>query len=162
MLNTISGLPAHPFLAHVVAIMVLVTALLAGLVVLWPAARRRIGGPVAFVAVGTLLAVPLTVGAGRWLQHNVMNSEILMHHAGLGEQLVLWSALLSIAMIFWWALHTPLFGDDVAPSPAMVRRIGVAATGAATLVFAVISAWLVVRIGHTGAQAVWGGMTCCR
>lgn len=55
MLNTVGGLPAHPLLAHVVAIFVPLTALLAILVVVWPAARRRIGGASLFVATGTLM-----------------------------------------------------------------------------------------------------------
>lgn len=160
MLETINGLPAHPLLAHLVAVLVPVTALLAVLVVLWPAARRRIGGATAFVAAGTLLAIPLATTAGSWLQHRVMGSAILRHHAALGGQLVVWSALLTIAMICWWALHTPLFAAEVGTLSPMVRRIGVGLTGAGTLLFAATSTWLVVRIGHTGAEAMWGGMAC--
>ncbi|MEB3034006.1 hypothetical protein [[Mycobacterium] nativiensis] len=161
MLDTISGLPAHPLLAHLVAILVPATALLAVLAVLWPAARRRIGGAALFVAAGTLVAIPLTTAAGSWLQPRVMmGGEVLQHHATLGGQLLVWSALLTIAMICWWALHTPLFADDVGALPPTVRRIGITLTGAGTLVFAAVSTWLVVRIGHTGAQSMWGGMAC--
>lgn len=124
MLDTINGLPAHPLLAHLVAALVPVTALLAVLIVLRPGARRRIGGGALFVAVGTLAAIPLTTTAGSWLQQRVMGGEILDRHATLGAQLVLWTALLTIAMIVWWALHTP------------------------------------IRIGHTGAQSMWGAMGC--
>lgn len=162
MLNTVNGLPAHPLFAHVVAILVPVTALLAVLVVLWPTARRRVSGASLFVAIGTLVAIPLTTAAGSWLQERVMGSEILRRHAELGGQLVLWFALLTIAMVFWWALHTPLFADEVATLSPVVRRNAIALVGAVTLLFAVVSTWSVVRIGHTGAQAVWGGMTCCK
>lgn len=122
MLNTVGGLPAHPLLAHVVAIFVPLTALLAILVVGWPAARRRIGGASLFVATGTLMAIPLTTSAGGWLQQRVMGSETLSRHAALGGQLVLWSALLTIAMVFWWALHTPLFADEIATRPVGPAR----------------------------------------
>lgn len=161
MLNTVGGLPAHPLLAHVVAIFVPLTALLAILVVGWPAARRRIGGASLFVATGTLMAIPLTTSAGGWLQQRVMGSETLSRHAALGGQLVLWSALLTIAMVFWWALHTPLFADEIATRP-VARRGAMMLAGAATLLFAAIATWSVVQIGHTGAQAVWGGMLCCK
>jgi hypothetical protein len=77
VLNTVGGLPAHPLLAHVVAIFVPLTALLAILVVVWPAARRRIGGASLFVATGTLMTIPLTTSAGGWLQQRVMGSETL-------------------------------------------------------------------------------------
>lgn len=160
MLDTINGLPAHPLLAHLVAALVPVTALLAVLAVLWPAARRRLGGAALFVAVGTLMAIPLTTTAGSWLQQRAMGGEILHRHAALGSQLIPWSALLTIAMIAWWALHTPLFAEEVGALSPTVRRIGVTVAGAGTLVFAAVSTWLVVRIGHTGAQAMWGGMAC--
>ncbi len=160
MLDTIDGLPAHPLLAHLVAVLVPATALLAIVAVLWPAARRRVSGAASFVAVGTLVAIPLTTTAGSWLQQRVMGGEILHRHAALGAQLVLWSALLAVAMIVWWALHTPLFADEVGALPPAIRRIGVTATGAGALIFAAVSTWLVIRIGHTGAQSLWGGMDC--
>lgn len=162
MLDTVNGLPAHPLLAHVVAIFVPLTALLAVLVVLWPAARRRVNGAPLFVAVGTLIAIPLTTTAGDWLRQRVMDSEILRRHAALGGQLVFWFALLTIAMVLWWALHTPLFANEVATLSQMVRRTAIAIVGAATLLLAFVSTWSVVRIGHSGAEAVWGGMTCCK
>jgi hypothetical protein len=162
MLDTVAGLPAHPLLAHVVAIFMPLTALLALLMVVWPAARRRIGGAALFVATGTLLAIPLTTSAGGWLQQHVMGSESLSRHAAMGGQLVLWSALLTIAMVAWWTLHTPLFVDEMAALPPVVRLSAVVVAGAATLLFAAIAAWSVVQIGHTGAGAVWGGMLCCK
>lgn len=160
-MNTINGLPVHPLLAHMVAILVPLSALLAVLTVLWPAARRRIGGASLFLAVVTLTTIPLTTRSGGWLQQHVMDSEILRRHAVLGEQLVLWFALLTIAMVVWWVLHTPLFADDVGALPPIVRRGSIVIGGAATLLFAVVATWSVVRAGHAGAQAVWGGMTCC-
>jgi hypothetical protein len=114
LLDTVNGLPAHPLLAHVVAIFVPLTALLAVLVVLWPAVRRRVNGAPLFVAAGTLIAIPLTTTAGDWLRQSVMDSEILRRHAALGAQLVFWFGLLTIAMVLWWALHTPLFANEVA------------------------------------------------
>ncbi|KLO27899.1 hypothetical protein ABW16_15145 [Mycolicibacter heraklionensis] len=161
VLTTIGGLPAHPLVAHLAAVMIFVTAVLAIVVVFWPAARRRIGGPLLFVAAGTLMAIPLTTGAGNWLQSQVMGSAVLQVHARLGGQIIVWSALLMIALICWWAGHTPLFADVVGALPLAVRRIGIAIAGTGTVLSAVASVWLVVRIGHTGAQAVWGSMGCC-
>lgn len=145
-----------------VAIFVPLTALLAVLVVLWPAARRRVGGASLFLAAGTLIAIPVTTSAGEWMRHRVMNSEILDRHAALGTQLVFWFALLTIAMVLWWALHTPLFESETGTLSPTVRRTAVAIAGAGTILLAVISTWSVVRIGHSGAEAVWGGMTCCK
>jgi hypothetical protein len=154
VLDTVNGLPAHPLLAHVVAIFVPLTALGAVLVVLWPAARRRVSGASLFVAVGTLIAIPVTTTAGDWLRQRVMDSEILRRHAALGGQLVFWFALLTIAMVSWWALHTPLFANEVVTLSPVVRRTAIAIAGAATLLLAVVSTWSVVQIGHSGAEAV--------
>jgi hypothetical protein len=161
LLDTVNGLPAHPLLAHVVAIFVPLTALLAIVVVLWPAVRRRVNSAPLFVAAGTLMAIPLTTTAGDWLQQRVMDSEIVRHHAALGGQLVFWFGLLTIAMVLW-ALHTPLFANEVAALSQVVRRTAITIVGAATLLLAVVSTWSVVRIGHSGAEAVWGGMICCK
>jgi hypothetical protein len=91
-----------------------------------------------------------------------MGGETLSRHAALGGQLVLWAALLTIAMVFWWALHTPLFADEIATLPPVARRSASTLAGAATLLLAAIATSSVVRIGHTGAEAVWGGMLCCK
>ncbi|UQX12025.1 hypothetical protein [Candidatus Mycobacterium methanotrophicum] len=105
-----------------VAIFVPLTALLAILIVAWPAARRRVGGASLFVAAGTLVAIPLTTAAGNWLRQRVMGGEALSRHAALGGQLVLWSALLTIAMVVWWVLHTPLFANEVATLSPLAQR----------------------------------------
>lgn len=73
---------------------------------------------------------------------------------------VVWVALLTIALVGWWALHTPLFADVVATVPPSVRRIGIVVAGTATLVFAVACIWSVVLVGHSGTQAVWGALSC--
>jgi hypothetical protein len=94
----------------VVAIFLPLTALLAILVVVWPAARRRIRGASLFVAAGTLTTIPLRI----------------------------------------------------ATLPSVARRSAITLAGAATLLFAAIATWSVVQVGHTGAEAVWGGMLCCK
>lgn len=161
MPDTIGGLPAHPLFAHAVATLVPLTALLAVLVVVWPAARRRIGSAALFVATGTLLAIPLTTAAGAWLQqHVMMGGEVLRRHAALGGQLALWFALLTITMVCWWALHTPLFADDVATFSPAIRRTAIAVAATGTVLLAIASMWSVALVGHTGAQAVWGGLPC--
>jgi hypothetical protein len=159
--DTVNGLPAHPLLAHVVIVFVPLTALIAVLVVLWPAARRRIGGAALFVAIGTLVAIPVTTVSGDWLLHHLMMaSAITRRHAALGGQLRSWFTLLTISMVFWWALHTRRVADEVATLPQAAGRILTVLAGVDTLLFAVLSTWSVVVIGHTGAQAVWGGMGC--
>jgi hypothetical protein len=160
MLDTVNGLPTHPFFAHAVAALVPLTALLAVLVVVWPAARRRIGGAAAVVAAATMMAIPLTTTAGNWLQPQVMGNQALDRHTTLGGQLLIWVALLTIAVTCWWALHSSFGGEKLAAIPPMTGRIAVPLTGAATVGLAVVATWYVVRIGETGTQAAWA-TTCC-
>lgn len=165
MIDSVEGLPAHPLLVHTVVVLVPLTALLAMLIVLWPGARHRIAGASLFVATGTMAATVLAALAGRWLQQHgsmMANTALIRRHGDLGGQLILWLSLLTISMICWWALYTPLFAEEVARFPALPRRaVGIVA-GISTLVSAVISTWSVVLVGQLGSQAVWGMMACCR
>jgi hypothetical protein len=164
VLDAVDGLPAHPFLVHAVVVLVPLTALLAALMVLWPAARRRLAGASLFVAAGTLVAIVLVAMAGRWLQeHGTMmmtNSAVIRRHGGLGGQLVLWFSLLTISMVCWWALNTDLFADEVAAFPLRARRTVRVLAGINALGFAVISTWSVVVVGGPGSRAVWAMMAC--
>jgi hypothetical protein len=162
MVGMVHGLPTHPLLAHLVAVLVPLAALLAILAVVWPAARRRIGATPLLVATAALLLVPLTTAAGGTLRaRTMMDGAVLSRHVTLGGQLIVWVALLTIALACWWALHTPIFaGTVVAVAPA-ARRIGAAGAGAATLLFALACVWSTVRAGDSGTQAVWGTLPCC-
>lgn len=161
MLQTVNGLPTHPFFAHAVAALVPLTALLAVLVVIWPAARRRVTGAVLVVAVTTMVAVPLTTTAGNWLHPRVMDSQVLDRHTTLGGQLVVWVTLLTAAVAGWWALHSSFVGEKLAALSPLIHRTVISVAGAATVVFAVVATWYVVRIGDTGTQAVWAKSCCC-
>ena len=112
------------------------------------------------------MATVLAAMAGRWLQQHgsmmmMMNSALIRRHGDLGGQLVLWFSLLTISMICWWALYTPLFADEVARFSPLSRRVVGVVAGVSTLVFAVISTWSVVLVGQLGSQAAWGMMVCC-
>jgi integral membrane sensor domain MASE1 len=63
VLDTVNGLPAT--LSSRAGRLVPLTALLAVVVVLWPAARHRVGGATLFVAAGTLVAIVLTTMTGQ-------------------------------------------------------------------------------------------------
>ena len=66
-MNTITGFPAHALLVHAIVVLAPLTALLAILCALWPAARRRFVWLVLALATVTLLLTPLTTTAGEWL-----------------------------------------------------------------------------------------------
>lgn len=158
-MDTINGLPLHPLLVHLVVVLVPLTALMAIAGVVWPAARRRLGILTPLVALGTLVAVPLTTSAGESLEEQVPASAAVERHAGLGDQLIYWVGPLFALTVLWWAVH-----DDrlltavrtrVSRTTIPTSRPVAIALGALLVVVSVVSVIMVYRIGESGARAVW-------
>jgi hypothetical protein len=151
-MTTIAGLPAHVLLVHAVVVLAPLTALLEILCAFWPAARRRLVWLVLALAAVTVVATALTAQAGGWLYDQQSNpSAILKTHAERGNWMIAFSAALLVAAIALAVLHWLEGGSDRRRTGA---TIGVAIFA---LVVGVSSIVGVVRIGDSGAQAVWGG-----
>ncbi|KQH76279.1 hypothetical protein AO501_29075 [Mycobacterium gordonae] len=150
-MSTFRGLPVHPLLTHFIVVLIPLTALLAVICVLWPAARRRLVWLVLALSVVTAVVTPVTISSGRWLQHQVGGSPSLSSHAALGATMTYFSWALLMAAVVLAALHLcQARGIAVKPlAQWLIAALVIAAAGA--------SAFQVYRIGDTGAQAVWGG-----
>jgi uncharacterized membrane protein len=150
MLTTIAGLPAHVLLVHALVVLAPLTALLEVLCALWPAARRRLVWLVlAFAAVTTALT-PITTEAGEWLYDRERHHrDILNTHADRGGWMIYFSvAMLIVAVVL--ALVQWREGRSGIPGTGTNLAVAVLAivVGAASIV-------QVVRIGDSGARAVW-------
>ena len=104
-MSTFNGLPAHILLNHFVVVLAPLTAVLAILCALWPAARRRLIWLVLLLAVGTLVLVPLTTNSGAWLAARVGPSTVLTTHEQLGETLIYIAAALVASVTLLTAVH---------------------------------------------------------
>src|SRR5258708_6973142 len=104
-MSTLNGLPAHILLNHFVVVLGPLTAILAILCALWPAARRRLISLVLLLAVGTLVLTPLTANAGEWLGARVGTSPVLTSHEQLGATLVYIVAALVATVTLLAAVH---------------------------------------------------------
>jgi hypothetical protein len=150
--TTISGLPAHVLLVHAVLVLAPLTALLEILCALWPAARRHLVWLVlAFAAVTTVLT-PITANAGAWLYDREAHPRAILNtHAERGSLMIYFSIALLVVAVALALLHRREV--RAAKPPALVVSVLVAVVavvvGAATIV-------QVVRIGDSGARAVWG------
>jgi hypothetical protein len=161
-LTTIGGLPAHILLVHFVVVFVPVTALALLATIVWPAARRRLGLGMPVLAAVTLASVPLTTNAGESLESHTKPNDFLRQHTHLGDQMLVWSAVVFVLAVLWWLQHSPRVLEW-----AVVRneRVAAAVTGRpAQVLLGVVSAAaaigsfiLVYRIGDTGAHSVWSG-----
>ena len=151
-MTTVSGLPAHVLLVHAMVVLAPLTALLAILCGIWPAARRRLVWLVLVLALVTAGLTPLTTEAGEWLFDRARQpSEILRTHAERGGWMIYFSVALVVVAIALALLH-------VAEGRSEKRRVGANILVAVLALAVGISTCVTVyRIGDSGARAVWGG-----
>ena len=152
-MSTFNGLPAHILLNHFVVVLGPLTAILAILCALWPAARQRLIWLVLLLAVGTLALTPLTTSAGAWLGARVGTSPALTTHEELGETLIYIVAALVASVALLAAVHIrQTRGHTVKFALHSVVGVLVIVAAVATLV-------QTYRIGDSGARAAWGNLT---
>jgi hypothetical protein len=151
-MTTIAGLPAHALLVHAIVVLAPLTALLEILCAFWPAARRRLVWLVLAFAAVTLVLTPLTTSAGDWLyDQQPRPSDILITHANRGQWMIYFSAGLLVVAIALAALHWLESRSDTR------RTVATVVVAIVALAVGVSSIITVVRIGDSGAHAVWGG-----
>jgi uncharacterized membrane protein len=148
--STFSGLPAHPLLVHFLVVLAPLTAILAILCALWPAARRRFVWLVAALAGVTAVLTPITAEAGEWLEHKVTETAALETHEHLGKTMIYFAAALLAAAIALVVAH--LRAQRGKPLSGVLSAVVAVFVVAASLATAV----QVFRIGHSGAEATWG------
>ncbi|AQT81564.1 hypothetical protein B1R94_23370 [Mycolicibacterium litorale] len=148
-MSTFNGLPAHVLFVHFIVVLAPLTAALAILCAVWPAARQRLVWLVAALALATAVLTPLTTEAGEWLEHRVESSAQLHAHTELGDTMIYFSAALLVAAALLVVLHIrESRGRSVSTVLSVAVAVLVAAAGVATVV-------QVYRIGDSGAKATW-------
>ena len=151
-MTTITGIPAHALLVHAIVVLSPLVALLEILCAFWPAARRRLVWLVLALAAVNLVLTPLTVEAGEWLFDRLGSaSPTLQAHADLGGWMIYFSAALLAVAITLAVMH---WLEGRSDKRRTVATVVVAIVALAVGVSSIIG---VVRIGDSGAHAVWGG-----
>lgn len=166
-IQSLFGLPAHPFLLHAPLVLVPLLGLaVVGAMLAKPGARRRLTGPLAVAGVVVLVLLQLAIGSGEALRQSDADARAsaeVSAHAGLADTLrltvvAMTGALLVLALLDRGAAG-PAAGDAaLAPTEAGATdrrrflagtlRAVAGAAGAAAIVWT-------FRTGHTGATAVW-------
>lgn len=162
MIHVISGLPAHLLLVHAVAVFVPVAALLIVLSAAWPAARRKLGIITPIVALLTLVMVPITTSAGRWLLDRLSFREsnaLVMIHANLGNDLLPWVIGMFAGALLVWGL--PWLANRGTVSQLTGNSLIGAGIGLLAVAVSVVAVVQLVRIGEAGSRAVWSGTQIC-
>lgn len=156
-MQTVNGLPAHVLLVHAIVVLLPLSAALLTLTAIWPAARCRLAGPNAILAVLVVVLVPITTNAGEWLEHHLAPNSLIRRHAELGDTAIYAAVgVAALALVVWWRSRennagTPTKRAFLAPASsavtAVVTVVAILVSGAAV--------YDVVRIGDSGAKASW-------
>ncbi|WP_034485729.1 DUF2231 domain-containing protein [Actinomadura oligospora] len=156
---TVWGLPVHPLIVHLVVFLVPLVALAALVVAVWPRARR-VAAPWALgLATAGVVSVPMATSSGEGLEKRVPHTALVERHAELADGLLplvagVWLALAVIVAVAWYSRRGTDAGSGGAGAARWTTVVTVAAAVAAVGA-SVATGVQVVRIGHSGAKAVW-------
>jgi hypothetical protein len=174
MPQTMFGLPTHILLLHIVVVLLPVAAAATASVALSSRFRHRWGVGTVCATFLVTLFVPLTAQSGASLAARLPNNAAIAQHANAGHQVVFWAAAFGICLFAVVAVD--LIRRSAAPSAALTaaeawatRRLPLrwrehtpewtATAFRVAQVLALATAIgvtiMVIRAGHTGAQAVW-------
>jgi len=150
-MSTVQGLPAHVLLVHFIVVLIPLTAGLAILSAVWPAARRRMIWLIAALATALAILTPITTGAGEWLEHRLNETDILRTHTTLGNTM----PYVSLALLFGVALLVLVHVRDARQRP--LSKIVLAVCTGVTIVVSVLAVVQVYRVGDSGSRSAWSG-----
>ncbi|MEN3357213.1 MAG: hypothetical protein V7637_1195 [Mycobacteriales bacterium] len=161
MLDTIFGLPTHPLIVHAVVVLLPLGAAGGVAIAVYPPWRRRFGLLVAAVTAAGAASVPIATHSGQHLYDRKsaqfgpgsdVEAGLMERHRTLGHELWPWAVLLLVGVLMVVAVTYAKRQEGRMPS--WTRWAGLLGI-AATLVGAVLTTILVVRIGHAGSKAAW-------
>jgi len=149
--DTIAGLPLHPLVIHATEVIVPVAAIVVTVAALWPRFRRQAGYLPLALALASLALVPLSTQSGEALEERVGESSLIETHANLAEGLLPWVVGLVVvaAVLLWWNRNERQAAAARAP-----RWVAVGLAVAAVLATTGTTVQA-IRVGHSGATAVW-------
>jgi len=140
--DTVLGLPVHALVVHGVVVLLPLMAIITAAVACIPRWRARAAWPVAGIDAGMVAMTFVARQSGEALQAR-LGGQIAQEHAAVGRNLI------------WFALAMFLVSVVVAVTRGSQR----ATVGAALAVVAgLFVIWWTVRVGHTGADALWKGI----
>jgi hypothetical protein len=151
-LTTFNGLPIHILLNHFIVVLAPLTAILAIICAVWPAARRRLVWLVLALSIVTLILTPLTTDAGQWLQKKVKPSPSLQTHTVLGDTMIYFSVALVVAAVMLAVIHVAELRHR------SLKSVAAWLIAAFVIIVSVAVIVQVYRIGDAGAQATWGDL----
>lgn len=152
-MNTIGDLPAHPLLVHAIVVLTPLTAVLTIMCAVWTAARERLVWLTLALSVVTVMLTPFAIEAGEALIHQLPKNPVLREHAELGDTAIFFVIGLLVVSLAVAFLHR--WGARLGSKETLARVV----VAVLAVVIGLASIYQIVRIGHTGARAVWGDVS---
>lgn len=143
--DTVMGLPVHSLVVHAVVVLLPLTALGAVLIALVPAWSKRFGVLVVIGAAVVAAASVVSRQSGEELASRVGSPQ---PHVDLGSVMPLIALGFFVLVLVFWLFDRGIPGGRSRPLWLKVLAAVVVAA-------AVFATFWVVRVGHTGAEAVW-------
>lgn len=170
MPENVFGVPVHPLIVHAAVFLLPTAALGTVLSAVWPAVRRQFGLLALATAAAALVVVPLATQSGESLQRRLPEQPLIERHQHLADQMLPWAVALFLAALAVMiverratraAAAAGTTDGDRTSRPVHGGRVAVVVA-----VFAIVAAagttQQVVRVGHSGAKAVWSGVPAAR
>jgi hypothetical protein len=168
----VNGSPTHALIVHAVVVLLPLSVIGSLLLVFVPSSRRALGLITVGIGFAGCVAVPLSFLSGSALRHRLPPSPLIDHHVALAHQ------LLPVAAVFGLSLAAFVAVDLIrragqgqlnqVESAVLARQPGLLGrrprgqltgahrlTAAVLVVMSVLTAVAVVRVGDSGAKAVW-------
>jgi hypothetical protein len=150
--ETVGGVPVHPLVVHAVVVLLPLAAVGVIVIAAVPRWRRALGFTVLCVTVVATGLVPVATESGEQLEDSIGGGELVERHSELGETLIYFAVpLLLVAIVLWWSGRRASDQPRSASAMSVVLAVVAMVVGLAAIV-------QVVRVGHSGAEAVWSGV----
>jgi hypothetical protein len=157
--DTIAGLPLHPLVVHGVVVLVPLAAFLVIAAVVSPAVRRRAGILTPLLATAAFALLPIATQSGEAFFERLNEPDVAEGHADLGKGLWPWVLVLVVLAWIHWAMTRRPQGPPPPKERVVARPTGAVLVVALLTVIAAAAATVqVVRVGDSGARAVWEGV----
>lgn len=168
----INGSPTHALIVHAVVVLLPLSVLAALGLVFVPASRRAFGLVTVGIAFVGCVGVPLSFLSGSALRHRVAPSPLIDHHVALAHQLLVIAAVFGLSLAAFVVVDVArrsrigqlnqVEAAVVARRPVLLARPSRSrlqllqrVTAVVLVAMSLLTAFAVIRVGDSGAKAVW-------
>jgi hypothetical protein len=146
LFGSVAGLPLHPLVIHASIVLIPLVAIGALVMSYLPSFSRRYGKMILVLAVVAQISLFLAKVTGEALEE-ILDKD-MGNHAELGEI----APFVTVPMVALIYLRWRLDRSGATVGSAWVRRL----TSIALVFASLVSIAVIVLVGHSGAESVWG------